>query len=265
MNQSALLAQAKNEEERVFIKRWINNIMRVDEHNQCITTPFMDPGQQILLEIICQSIQVRFFATGGFKQAERQRLFIYPTSWGDVTENIVSVLRIKTSKFSKSLAHRDYLGSLLGLGLERSVIGDIIVTNDGCYVVVSEEIQDYILQQLVTVGREAVSCEILKTEETQTIVKDEAVNYERTTVPSVRLDAVIASAYKLSRSQAQILIKQGKVKVDHRESTNAAQIIQANMLLSVRGKGRIHIQDIQGETKKGRIGIVVGKIGKESH
>lgn len=263
MNESAILAQAMNEEERALIKRWINNISRVDQRNQCVTTPFVDPGQQGLIKIICQSAQVNYFLSGGFKQAERQRFFIYPASWGELEEEIVCVVRIVTSKFSKPLSHRDYLGSLLGLGLERSVIGDIVVVEDGCYVAIANDIQTFIVQELVTVGSESVSVERVEQSTLENISKNEAFNYQRTTVSSVRLDSVIAAACKMSRSQAQLLIKQGKVKVNHREAANASQTMEPNTLLSVRGKGRIHLKEIQGETRKGRVGIVIGRIGEK--
>jgi RNA-binding protein YlmH len=146
---------------------------------------------------------------------------------------------------------------MLGLGIDRSVTGDILVRDDGADIIIVPEIADFLLEEYVQVGRTHVSREVhplseLKLPEVRTqIIKD--------TVPSARLDSIIASAFKLSRSKAAEAIRGGIVSVDHIECLKPDARVEEGAVLVLRGRGKALLKEIGGESKKGRIWVVIEK------
>ncbi len=259
MKQPLLLHLAKNQEERDFIKHWSDRAERISQRSGTETTAFLDPGQQKLLEAVCQESDISVIFCGGFTNAERKRGMLIEPYGNAEHEAPVEVLHIQNNRFSKSLTHRDVLGSLLGLGIERSVIGDILVVDSGAYAAIFTEMASFIAAQLDAVGHERVRVELLSRASAAALEVKEHVSVERMTVTSLRLDCILSAAYHLSRSQSQGLIKSGKVKVNYRYEDNLSAQIEPQALLSVRGFGRVKLLEVQGKTKKDRVAIVIGR------
>lgn len=174
-------------------------------------------------------------------------------------ENL-SLLRVhipaKSAEYKK-LSHRDYLGSVLGLGLERKVIGDIIVCEDGADISVSRPIAEFLELNLKQIGRVNVSCEILPIEELRTAeIKTQRKN---DTVASLRLDNIVSSAFNLSRAKAQDAIRRGEVNVNQNECTRTDYEVKLNDKVSLRHFGKVMLSEIGGESRKGRICITIEK------
>ena len=152
----------------------------------------------------------------------------------------------------KSISHRDYLGALLNLGIKREKIGDIIIHDNFCQVVVSEDICDFIIINLEKVSKNKVKVKEITVKD---IIESEQ-NFKEIsfTVSSLRLDSVIGGVYNLSRSESLKLIKGEKVHVDYEKIISPSKEIKTNSLISVRGHGRAIIE-IGDMTKKGRIKI----------
>lgn len=218
---------------------------------------FFNPRQRTLLKkSVFASADLRFEFMGGYPDAERT-LGIFRPEYADFSiDEFISVIRIVGRDLDK-LTHRDYLGSLMGLGIVRENIGDIIVVPDGAFIFVKAHISDYILQNLTKIGRMGIRCEVCLCSEAE--LPKPKIKEVRGTVASVRLDAVLAHTAAISRGRAVELIEKGLVCVNFEVVTSVSFRIKQGDLLSVRGIGRIRIAEIGGVTRKGRTGILAEK------
>ena len=168
----------------------------------------------------------------------------------------ISVVFVRPTqlKFAEKLTHRDYLGAILNLGIERDVIGDIFVREDGAYVFALSEMADYIAANLERVKHTSVKCSIVDEvpEDCLPKLKEEAV-----TVSSPRLDAVIAKVWHLSRGDAKALFDAENVSINGRICKNPETEPGDNSSISVRGYGRFEYAGEECETRKGKVRVTV--------
>lgn len=157
-------------------------------------------------------------------------------------------------KFGEALSHRDYLGALMSLGIERELLGDIIVSDKTAYIFCLEHIADYIKEKLVQIKHTSVKVEI-----TYSLPEDIAPHIDRRQliVFSERLDAVISKLYNLSRSQAQELFKSRKIFVNGLQCENTSYSPKPDSRISVRGYGKFIYTGMDGMTGKGRCRVNV--------
>ena len=174
----------------------------------------------------------------------------------DIDETL-RFIKIEGNLKFKSISHKDYLGSLLSLGIKREKIGDIIIHENFCQVIVSFDICDFILMNLEKVSNNNVKLkEISREDIIYSKPKYKDVSF---TVTSSRIDCIISGLYNISRQESSKLINNEKVQVNYEKITSCSNEIKAGCLISVRGKGRSQITSIGGLTKKGKI-KVQGKI-----
>jgi RNA-binding protein YlmH len=194
---------------------------------------------------------------GGFQTAERKRLLFAP-SWDDDIDNHINCIRItSTDKKGISPGHRDYLGAIMNLGVKREKIGDILVQEREAFALVDQSLTDYLCQQLERVGHNKVNTEQMNKEDLH--LAESEPQQISCTIPSLRIDAVLAAACRISRSEATSLIEAGRVRLNHQIIEKNAASIEAEDLLSVRGQGRIHVDAIEGLSKKGRYRVRLSK------
>lgn len=245
------------------------DIKKKAAENMMITsTKFLSPEEKSTLlssdrEYI-SDISVFFY--GGYDEAERTAAVFVPVLFGvnniedyfkENPEDIpFCVLRIAKDKFSL-LGHRDYLGSLMGLGIKRELIGDIRITDEYCFVFVIRSIAPYICENLSKVGRGSVKCEICDV----TAVKfdEEKTEIVFSSVSSLRLDCIVAAAFNLSRGVASEAIKNGFVFVDSVQTFKTDINVKERSKIVLRGKGKVVLEEVIGESKKGRIHINLKK------
>lgn len=252
-----LIKQARTDEERVIIGRALDIITRAIDSGAPQTTFFLDPNGQLLFEMAVKSYpEVQWEFDGGYEDAERRRMAIWPVECDWYVPEIDSSLIKINSLEPALLAHRDYLGALLGLGLKREVLGDIVIKEDDAYVVVDAKIADFILVNLVKIGSVTVSSELAEFAD----IEESTTQYEVVpiTVVSLRLDSVIAKAFQLSRSAAANFIKQGRVKINHRIQTSPAADVAEGNTISCRGRGRCVVMKNAGVNKKGKYRLEIG-------
>lgn len=193
---------------------------------------------------------------GGLEAAERKiACFGSEELCGYVEEPPVACVEIAPvqQKFADALSHRDFLGSLMGLGIRREVLGDITVTENRGYLFCLDSIADYIVNSLEQVRHTTVRCRRSTPPETLSAPPEPT----ELVVASERLDAAVAAVYRLSRSEAQALIAAGKVYLSGRLAGSASASVPENTLVTVRGRGRFLYEGVLRETKKGRIRIRV--------
>ena len=216
-------------------------------------TRFLDPAQAASAARIAQQHGCRFSCWGGFPDAERAIGCFHPFDENVFPEQypIVCLHSSYSSKFC-SISHRDLLGAFMALGLTRSCIGDIIISDRDVYLFSTEQMAGFIASSMTASGKVSLDFSIL--DEVPTMPEPEGTSFSAV-VSSLRLDAVLASAYHLSRSEASECVRSGIVKVDHLPSERVDLVLKEGALLSVKGKGRVRLQSVNGMTKKQRIGI----------
>ena len=218
-------------------------------------TRFLDPAQLADCAALAREHGAAFSSFGGYEDAERQIGCFSP-----IGEKIVPCdyplvcLRSRYSSKFCTISHRDLLGSFMALGLTRSCIGDIIIVESDIYLFVDEKTADYIVASMTSAGRASLQFSRLSAIPQMPEPAGESFS---SVVSSLRLDAVLAGAYRLSRSEAQEMIRTGLVKVDHLVCVRVDALVKENTLLSLRGKGRIRLMSIDGTTRKQRIGITL--------
>ena len=195
---------------------------------------------------------------GGFEDSECKMLGVFP-QWTEPTKESFPIVALKiSSTFTKPLAHRDYLGALLSLGIERNKMGDIaLLENNDAICFVCEDIADYICSNLHKIGSQGVTIQKVYGQEAENI-KRKYIRMELVCA-SMRADAVVGAITKLSRQKAAELISASKVKVNHRQISDNSKAIKENDLISVRGFGRFVIRQEGAKTRKDRVHICVDK------
>ena len=207
----------------------------------------------------------RFFLFGGIEDAERV-MVCFPASYEE-RENIefpISCIeiQIKSSKFeSNSLTHRDFLGAILGVGIDRKLIGDIYTVSEDksvvkAFVLCQNKISDYLISELCQIGRCQVTCTKSKIKD---IIAVRKIEDKYGTVPSLRLDVIIGEALNLSRTKVKALIDSEKVAVNSAQISSSHYQVMPKDIISVRGYGKFIFYESLGFTKKDRIQIHLGK------
>ena len=202
----------------------------------------------------------RYETFGGYGLSERQMAAFLPDALYYEYQYPITALEIRPAapKFAEALTHRDYLGAVMNLGIERSKLGDILTYEDAAVLFVKEELASYITEQLSRVRHTVVKTTVLPSFQEDYEPKYETI---RGTVPSIRLDTVLSLAFPISRSKITDFIEGGRVFVNGRLITSNGYRLNSGDYISVRKMGRIMYEDIITGKKKGRFLISVRKYG----
>ena len=210
---------------------------------------------------LCEDGTICF--TGGFSYAERKIIQFVPLGVGESRPTPICVLLIepKNPKFAREMTHRDYLGSILALGIERKTIGDILVNTEGncAYVFCLEKISGYILESLTSVSNNNVSVRLLSSDEiseTEDLFQPKFKEI-KTTVSGLRLDCILSAAYKKSRSGSADLIRSESVFVNGKMISNPSHTLKEGDVVSARGFGKFLFSEVSGTSNKDRIWVIL--------
>lgn len=214
---------------------------------------FLDPAQAVQAEQLARTYGAKLRLWGGYDRAERVIACFYPSDEQVEAEQypIICLHSRFADKFC-SITHRDLLGSFMSLGLTRSCLGDIIIVGADIYLFAHEQTADFIAQSLVSAGRTPLHLRMLDV--VPPMPEPEGTRFSAV-VSSLRLDGVIAAAYRLSRSESAEMIRAGLVKVNHMVCDRVDLTVKEPDLFSIRGKGRIRLISVDGMTRKQRMGI----------
>ncbi|MBP5170267.1 MAG: hypothetical protein ILP14_13870 [Oscillospiraceae bacterium] len=224
------------------------------EKNSCVTnSSFLTPAECLDAEKIrLPSDDVKLFLSGGHPECERKIAFFLPFFLSREDLDIQEAIKpVRIRSFFGKPGHRDYLGAILGLGIERNRIGDVLISNDTAVVFCMASVVPLLLRELSKVGRcsvktEQISLSDISFPERKTRTRD-------FTVKSLRLDAVAGNMFGVSRSTAAELIRLGAVSLNYTVCEEPDAQIKANDIISVHGKGKGKITDIGGRSKKDRL------------
>lgn len=225
---------------------------------------FLAAGEAALAERFLEYMGLHsgneYLLWGGFEGAERSVLGIFPEDFSEEAERRRQFpLRIVkfSGRMAATLSHRDYLGAVMSLGIDRSLTGDIICREDCAYAVLSPAAAELAVNGITKIGRVGVKCGYSPSEDK--IEKNDSFKEISCTVPSMRLDCIISEAVGVSRSKAAGLIHSGAVSVNHRAAESVSENVNEGDVLSVRGCGRFILAETDGRTKKDRLKIVIKK------
>ena len=157
-------------------------------------------------------------------------------------------------KFGETLSHRDYLGALMNLGIERSTLGDIVILDKRAFLFCADKMASYIIENLDKVKHTSVSCKIADKVPASTVTRFE---HKTVQVQAARADSIIAKVYNLSRSESVELFRAKKVFVNGRLNENNSGQLNPTDKVSVRGYGRFQFVGVSGETRKGKLNVEV--------
>lgn len=254
-----ILKCAIKQEDRLLLSKIVDKAVRASKTREVTFSDFLDPSQQRILEKAMDlQDEITYELDGGYEGAERAVAFFYPVGqFYSEGENPITVLKV-TVKNGEALTHRDYLGTLMGLGIKREKIGDILVSSEGCSILVQKEVSDYILYNLTKVGRNKTTVDYANLESLETPDREKKVI--KTTVASMRLDCIISSGYGISRSRASEFIKAERVNINWEKKTDISAMVRPGDIISVRGRGRLIVENEGQKTKKGRIAVVLNRL-----
>ncbi len=252
-----------NPAEKKWAEYFVSILEKVANEHVELCTPFADPRQQQIAGDIAEGYsELKCLFWGGIPEAERARIFVSPFPEVKMTQSSqVGCLVVKGKFPAHTLTHRDFLGAVLGLGLRREMVGDIIYRGgDTAFIIIHADLVPFLLQGLQEVGRYAVEVSTLDLEELEQVLPPKRVKEIKGTVPSMRIDVVAGLGFGLSRSKIAPLIKGGQVKVNHQVINQPSRLVKLGDMISLAGKGRIELVSSSGETRKGRLHLLIHRI-----
>ena len=259
MDRSNIEKIAKSPEDRVLLAKIWDKIGVGMRKNIPANTTFLTLRELDMCRYLFGA-QEGLFPFGGYEGAERQMLIYLPEYLGkeSLYEEDSPLVCLRATFFDGDTpTHRDFLGALMGAGIARETIGDICVGKGQCDFFVTREIAPYILQNFTGAGRTKVHLDPIPLAEVS--VAEPEVKEIRDTVASIRLDSVISSGFRVGRSAAAQYVSAGKVSVDGLPCEKPDKLLDEGVKISVRGLGKIKLRTINGQTKKGRISIIIDR------
>ncbi|NGP44326.1 RNA-binding protein [Bacillaceae bacterium SIJ1] len=239
-------------EERAFVDQVLDWIMQVEQQYAPKLTDFLDPRQlAIAKELLGNRSDISLYSHGGYQGAERQRLLFAPDYMVPETDDygIVCFEIVYPVKFV-TLEHSNVLGAAMNVGLDRVKFGDIVSNPPRYQLIVAEEVASFVQRELTSVGKATIKLKEKPPHEV--IIPAEEGQPQQLIVASLRLDAVLAQGFRLSRAKASALIQAGKVKVNFQIIDAGSFEVQPSDVLSLRGYGRLFISSIEGQTRRAK-------------
>lgn len=251
-------------EDRILLARILDKEEAARLRGLPAYTGFLSPAEQALCQDLLKAAGASFWFTGGYPGAER-RICVFLPDWmepesfaAEETCPLCALLAETTG--GKGLTHRDFLGSLMGLGLTREKLGDILVEEERrAQVLCLREVLPILQAQWDKAGKYPLRLTPLRLEEIR--APQVETRHIRDTVASLRLDAVLASGFSLSRGKAADWIASGRVSVNHRPCEKADKLVAEGDALVCRGLGKCVLTQVDGLSKKGRVMIHLERYG----
>ena len=276
-------AYIRDEDIRLLLSR-LDDLVRKSGRGEAAVSSYLTPREAKYARIHLSSRLHAGMAVlwGGYPEAERVRVVILPDyteglvdptalasdpvaalcsagldDLADTLRDAVCPMLVKGSGF-RELSHRDYLGSVLGLGLERDAIGDILIPDAHSAILLTDSrVGDFLTTQMEKVATDTVR--VSRLPEGTSLGGTRRLQPLNDTVASQRLDCVVAALCNLSREKAQMAVRSGIVELDYEAVEDCSATVDAPAVISVRGFGKFAVHAFDGTTRKGRIRLVAGK------
>jgi len=250
-----------NKEEMMLRKRFIDLSNVSYNRGIPVFTDFLSMNELSILNTTKASeLPTKYVTFGGYEFAERQMAMFVPDALFYEVDYPISIINIypKYAKFAQPLGHRDYLGALVHLGVDRCKIGDIIVLSKGAYVFCDEKMADFFCNELTQIKHTVV--EVVKCDLPDEISKP-SFSEIKGTVSSLRIDAVISFVTHQSRNSVLELFRAQKIFVNGRLITSNSMTVKEDDIITVRGVGKYIFKEVLNVTKKDRLNVLILKYG----
>lgn len=260
MNKTELLNKfSKDPEERVVLARALDQMDRTANRSIPCATQFLSPAQRAALEpVLAACGHPRHLFHGGYEGAERTVCVFLP-DWQEQedwpAEDELSAIEAAYPPTGADLTHRDLLGGLMGIGLTREKVGDILAGEKAAQIVCLKEAAPIILSQFDQAGRYRLKLREIPLSELAPAPAQVKVIHD--TVSALRLDAVLASGFSLARGKAADAVTCGRVSLNHRECLKPDKPVAEGDVLTCRGLGKCVLKAVGGQSRKGRIIIEI--------
>ncbi len=253
VNKEYILKNFSEDDVNEAIKIYENYKLAFEKDITIFSNSFCPPNIWSFFQENCQNSDFKIVTNGLFEEAER-RVIAFNNKYN--IDYPIEALKIRNKSNFSNLRHKDYLGAILSLGIDRNKIGDVVVKDDRAYVPVMEDISSYILNNLASIGKSPVEISIL-----YDLVDLPSIDFDEISinVQSLRLDSVVAKLANISRSKAIELLDSSKVLVNYVKSKDKSQELLKGTRLTIRGNGKYIVGDIIGETRSGKQRIIVKK------
>lgn len=249
-----IAALAGSEEERMTLQQVCERLLRGQMRQSPAFSRFLTQREQALVAQLLPDC--RFF--GGVREAERC-VACYLPEWYDeaelLTQGPICCLRGYFHD-KNALTHRDVLGALMGTGIRRDAIGDIYLSETQCDFFVLAELSKYLLDNLTDAGRQRLRLEQIPLAEA--VRPPQEMKEVRVSVASLRLDGVLSSAFHLSRSDAAAAVCAGAASIGGLPCLKPDRSVQEGDVLSLRGRGKLRVLSLGGQTRRGRLSLTLG-------
>lgn len=248
---------AKSPEDRVLLAKVWDKIQAGIRREIPANTCFLSPRELEMTRYLFGDVP-GLTAFGGYADAERKMLIYLPEY---LTEEVLwepdgPLVSLRAVYYeANTLSHRDFLGALMGSGIARETVGDICVGTGSCDFFVTAEISPFILQQFTSAGRTRLHLQAIPLSTVS--VPEPEIREIRDTLASLRLDSVISSGFRIGRSAAAQYVTAGKAAIDGLPCEKPDKTVEEGSKISVRGLGKIKLKTVGGQTKKGRISVVI--------
>ena len=238
----------------------MESIEKAQQQQYVVFSDFLDMQEGSFVLNLIQNRHFPVLLDGGYDEAERKMMVALPYRGYEYYESSdlpIVYLLIEPLRKNSTLSHRDYLGALMNLGINRNTMGDLVMIDDGCVVIVTERMRDYIQDNLTMVARESVSVTIYQNG--RNLGDHKSFEEIRGTVASLRLDNIVKLCTNFSRDKAVKAIESGLVFVDGQQILKNSRLIEVENIITIRGKGKFRITKIGDRTRKDRIFVEVDR------
>lgn len=249
----------QNIEDKLLLAKLQDKIKHCKNRNKIVNTEFLNLHQKQLIQSKLNELKIKnYIFHGGFDEAENKALILYSEKLNEEIvlnsiNEIINVIKVTLpNELVGKYEHRDYLSSVMRLGLGRERIGDIIVYDNEAYIIVLKENVEYIKDSLKEFTRFKKSqIEIIDVEEIK--AKTPELKPIEIHVSSNRLDSVVSEIARTSRSKAEELIKNERVSINCKYEYKSSKQVNVGDVIIVRGSGKYILSDIQQNPKSKRL------------
>ena len=241
-----------DKDDKILLFKILDKISESIKNKEGVCTNFLNMNQ---LNLVKQYIKYsNIYINGGLEYNERNLIVICDDNNIDyILLNNISYIKIEYEKYFKNIniSHRDVLGSILSLGVNRELIGDIYISEDCSYVIVKKEISKFLIDNLKKIRNVKVKLKKVDKDEIDCDISDKIE--EKILVSSMRLDNILSSVLNTSRSKVNTYFEENKVFINWKNEQKKEKLIKNGDVISIRGVGRIVIKESTGISKKGKI------------
>ncbi len=252
-----LIKLARNDDEKRLIAR-LDELVQKAGGGVSGYSDFLDLRQQELARAVAvNGPAASWRLDGGYEQAERRRLVAGP-EWEAQPDAGLAYLRIASQGYKEHPpGHRDYLGAVLNLGIRREKLGDIVLQKSSAVLIADSALAGFISQQLTRVKHSSVEVEIIPVEDF--VFEPPETTSRQLSLASLRLDAALAAAFNLPRSEVSEAIEGGRAKINQQEIYKGSAPVKEGDLISLRGRGRFRLEEVGGTSRKGRFRVLISR------